>query len=73
MPVKFYPDLLRFSGVIREKPILSNYILCCHAYAWQRRQIAMPCTEGLECVERRKLVVHYIATRSVYSRYDIKR
>jgi len=24
-PVKFYPDHLRFAGVIREKPILSNY------------------------------------------------
>jgi len=36
MPVKFYSNLLRFAGVIREKPILSNYILHCHAYAWQR-------------------------------------
>jgi len=27
MPVKFYPDPLRFAGVIREEPILSEYIL----------------------------------------------
>jgi len=34
-PVKFYPDSLRYVGVIREQPILSKYILCscCHAYA----------------------------------------
>jgi len=25
MPVKLYPDSLRFAGVIREKPILSKY------------------------------------------------
>ena len=34
--VKFYRDRLRFAGVIREKPILSKYILRCHAYAWER-------------------------------------
>jgi len=28
MPVKFYPDPLRFAGVIHEKPILSKYMLC---------------------------------------------
>jgi len=33
MPVKFYPDPLRFAGVIREKPILSKYILHGHAFA----------------------------------------
>jgi len=27
MPVKFYPDPLSFAGVIREKPILSKYII----------------------------------------------
>jgi len=27
MPVKFYPDPLTFAVVIREKPILSKYIL----------------------------------------------
>jgi len=27
MPVKFYPDPLRFAGVIREKPILSRCML----------------------------------------------
>jgi len=32
-PVKFYPDPLRFVGIICEKPITSKYILCCHA--WQ--------------------------------------
>ena len=32
MHVKFYLDPLRFGGVIREKPILSKYILRCHAY-----------------------------------------
>jgi len=31
--VKFYRDRLRFAGVNREKPILSKYILRCHAYA----------------------------------------
>jgi len=36
MPVKFYPDLLRFAGVIHKKPIFSNYISCCHAHACQR-------------------------------------
>jgi len=25
MPIKFYPDPLKFAGVIREKPILSKY------------------------------------------------
>jgi len=34
MPVKFYLDPLTFTGVIREKPILSKYISRCHAYAW---------------------------------------
>jgi len=33
-PVKFYMDPLRFVGVIREKPIVSKYILCCHAFAF---------------------------------------
>ena len=33
MPVKFYPDPLRFAGVIRKKLILSKYILRCHAFA----------------------------------------
>jgi len=32
-PVKFYPDPLRFAGVIREKPIFSKCILRCHAFA----------------------------------------
>ena len=32
-PVKFYPDLLRLAGVIREKPIFSKCILRCHAFA----------------------------------------
>jgi len=36
MPVQFYQDPSRFAGVIREKPILSKYILDCHACAWQR-------------------------------------
>jgi len=37
MPVKFCQDPLRFAGgVIREKPILSKYILRSHAYAWKR-------------------------------------
>ena len=27
MSVKFYPDPLRFGGVIRGKPILSDYII----------------------------------------------
>jgi len=31
-PLKFYPDPLRFAGVIRKKSILSKYILRCHAY-----------------------------------------
>jgi len=31
-PVKFYWNPLRFAGgVIREKPILNKYTLCCHA------------------------------------------
>jgi len=34
MPVKFYPDPLRFSGVIPENPICSDYIVrWMHAYA----------------------------------------
>jgi len=33
MHVKFYTDSLMFAGVIHEKPILSKYILRCHAYA----------------------------------------
>jgi len=32
-PEKFYPDALRFAGVIREKPIFSKYILRRHAFA----------------------------------------
>jgi len=30
-PMKSYTNPLRFAGVIREKPILSKYILRCHA------------------------------------------
>ena len=36
MPVKFYLDPLRFAIVIREKLILSKYILHCQAFAQQR-------------------------------------
>jgi len=35
---EFFPDPLRFARVIREKLILSKYILRCHAYARQRIQ-----------------------------------
>jgi len=49
-PMKFYPDPLRFAGVIREKPILSEYnvalscIWCMTAYSksWSRR-CTQPC------------------------------
>jgi len=33
MAVKLYWNALRFARVIREKLVLSNYILHCHAYA----------------------------------------
>jgi len=33
MPVKFYPDPLRFARVIRKKLILRKYIFRCHAFA----------------------------------------
>ena len=40
-PLKFYPDPLRFAGVIRKKSILSKYntyYAVMRIYAWQRTE-----------------------------------